>query len=318
MLKRSSLEHEFNSMDRDLTSQLASMPASLEGMNKLIKKQRESALAERKTREMLIADGFMDPEQAKEVMEDDAALVEIGSQRLKQLLTPLDVPKNDRLEPSTRPSRNSPEHYDDDDASSVLSDNNTNANANANGGDEDNHARRKPRRRRKRGKKKKNVARNNHNSPLSSSSCSRLLEPRSDFTLACFDARLSVGLWLALCLALLWPCAPAFSCSAPPSDQGGIDLFCTDQPCWGRNTTANPYLYAAESTRLIRMFGNQPQLLQSPRPPQEPRAHPAGSAAARALFVYLALHNVHQPVESPAEFVALYSAADYNSTNYAR
>ena len=177
VLKRSSLEHEFNSMDRDLTSQLASMPASLEGMNKLIKKQKESALAERKTREMLIADGFMDPEQAKEVMEDDAALVEIGSQRLKQLLTPLDVPRNDRLEPSTHPSRNSPEHYDDDDASPVLSDNNTNAN----GGDEDNHARRKPRRRRKRGKKKKSAARNNHNSPLSSSSSSSSSSAHASF-----------------------------------------------------------------------------------------------------------------------------------------
>ena len=27
---------------------------------------------------------------------------------------------------------------------------------------------------------------------------------------------------------------------------GGIDLYCTDKPCFGQNTTANPYLYAAE------------------------------------------------------------------------
>jgi hypothetical protein len=34
--------------------------------------------------------------------------------------------------------------------------------------------------------------------------------------------------------------------------EGGIDLYCTDGPCFGKNTTANPYLYAAEMTRLIR------------------------------------------------------------------
>jgi hypothetical protein len=89
VLKRSSVENEFNSMDRELNSQLAAMPESIEGMNVLLKKNRQKEIAERQTREMLIADGFMDPEQAKEVLEDDAALVEIGSKRLKQLLTPV-------------------------------------------------------------------------------------------------------------------------------------------------------------------------------------------------------------------------------------
>ena len=37
-----------------------------------------------------------------------------------------------------------------------------------------------------------------------------------------------------------------------------------------------------------------------------------------ALMVFLALHNVHQPVESPMEFVELYPAGDYNTSNYAR
>jgi len=32
-------------------------------------------------------------------------------------------------------------------------------------------------------------------------------------------------------------------------------------------------------------------------------------------MVYLALHNVHQPVESPEEFVALYPAEDYNAVS---
>ena len=54
-------------MDRTLTAQLATMPESIEGMNVLLKKNRQKALAERQTREMLIADGFMDPEQAKEM-----------------------------------------------------------------------------------------------------------------------------------------------------------------------------------------------------------------------------------------------------------
>lgn len=81
--------------------------------------------------------------------------------------------------------------------------------------------------------------------------------------------------------------------------QGGIDLFCTDEPCFGRNTTANPYLYASEMTHLIT-------------------EQASGRTGARALFVYLALHNVHQPVESPQEFVDLYPAQDYNNSNYAR
>ena len=83
--------------------------------------------------------------------------------------------------------------------------------------------------------------------------------------------------------------------------EGGIDLYCTDQPCFGQNTTANPYLYAREATRLIRQQNGLEK-----------------ADLATALMVFLALHNVHQPVESPAEFVNLYPASDYNSSNYAR
>lgn len=31
-----------------------------------------------------------------------------------------------------------------------------------------------------------------------------------------------------------------------------MDLYCTDAPCVGRNTTANPYLYAEEMTSVVR------------------------------------------------------------------
>lgn len=56
--------------------------------------------------------------------------------------------------------------------------------------------------------------------------------------------------------------------------QGGIDLYCTDRPCFGQNTTANPYLYTAEMTRLIRQ--------------QAERMHDESKAAASAaLMVYL-------------------------------
>eukprot|EP00040_Diaphanoeca_grandis_P042901 m.266368 g.266368 ORF g.266368 m.266368 type:complete len:678 (+) comp66964_c0_seq1:198-2231(+) len=94
-----------------------------------------------------------------------------------------------------------------------------------------------------------------------------------------------------------------FSCPAKYSpcgvkcpDQGGIDMYCTDKPCVGQNTTANPYLYASEMTRLIR----------------------TAARSTKPLFVFLALHNVHQPVESPQEFVDIYPASNYNSSNIAR
>jgi leishmanolysin-like peptidase len=64
------------------------------------------------------------------------------------------------------------------------------------------------------------------------------------------------------------------------------------------NTTANPYVYAQEMTRLIQVTAADPD--------------------RKPLFVFLALHNVHQPVESPQEFVDLYPESDYNSSNYAR
>lgn len=92
-------------------------------------------------------------------------------------------------------------------------------------------------------------------------------------------------------------CPASYSpCGVKCPDQGGVDMYCTDGPCLGRNTTANPYVYAEEVTRVVR----------------------AAAATKKPLFLYLALHNVHQPVESPLEFVDMYPAGDYNSTNEAR
>jgi hypothetical protein len=94
-------------------------------------------------------------------------------------------------------------------------------------------------------------------------------------------------------------CPASYSaCGVACPSEGGVDMYCTDRPCIGMNTTANPYLYAREMTRLIRLTAADP--LQKP------------------LFVFLALHNVHQPVESPQEFVDLYPKEDYNSSVYAR
>ena len=93
-LRNSSLENEFQSMDRDLTQQLSFMPDSLQSDAKQRKKNRQKALAERQTRAMLIADGFMSIEEEQEILVDDAALVELGSQRLQQLLAPLPTTNN--------------------------------------------------------------------------------------------------------------------------------------------------------------------------------------------------------------------------------
>ena len=67
-----------------ITEQMA-LPATLEQYDALRKKEKQKQLAEMKTREMLIADGFLDPSVAQQVLHDDAALVELGSQRLQQL-----------------------------------------------------------------------------------------------------------------------------------------------------------------------------------------------------------------------------------------
>ena len=136
-----------------------------------------------------------------------------------------------------------------------------------------------------------------------------------------------------------------FSCPAHYSpcgivcpDQGGVDLYCTDAPCLGRNTTANPFLYAAAITRFIRGHANSSTsaVTTTTTTKATNTTTPTATAATQSeeeeevgarqqqqllpnpIFLYLALHNVHQPVESPPEFVNLYPATDYNTTTHAR
>eukprot|EP00750_Incisomonas_marina_P020911 INCI4111.6.p1 GENE.INCI4111.6~~INCI4111.6.p1 ORF type:complete len:734 (-),score=97.45 INCI4111.6:2429-4630(-) len=94
-------------------------------------------------------------------------------------------------------------------------------------------------------------------------------------------------------------CPASYSpCGVVCPDQGGVDLYCTDKPCIDQNTTANPFLYANEITNAVRAAA----------------ADPSGSPR----FAFLALHNCHQPVEAPPEFVNLYPSFNYNDTTYAR
>ena len=105
-------------------------------------------------------------------------------------------------------------------------------------------------------------------------------------------------------------CPASFSpCGETCPTEGGVDLYCTDRPCFDANTTANPYLYAQEMTRIVHSLVSKTSSAPAPAP---------APAQTMPLFVFLAVHNVHQPVEAPEEFVELYSGSDYNSSNYAR
>ena len=44
----------------------------------------------------------------------------------------------------------------------------------------------------------------------------------------------------------------------------------------------------------------------------------AHDATRAPMFMYLALHNVHQPVEAPEALVSLYPAASYNASTEPR
>lgn len=103
-----------------------------------------------------------------------------------------------------------------------------------------------------------------------------------------------------------WATAP-FACPAHYSpcgvtcpEEGGVDMYCTDAPCLGRNTTANVYLYTAEVARIVRAAAAEPPASRRPR------------------FAFIALHDVHQPVEAPTALVELYPAAAYNDSTQAR
>ena len=90
LLRRSSLESSYESEELSLNKALSSLPSNLEQYDALRKREKQVKLAEMKTREMLIADGFLDPSMSEKVLQDDAALVELGSQRLHQILNGTD------------------------------------------------------------------------------------------------------------------------------------------------------------------------------------------------------------------------------------
>lgn len=78
-----------------------------------------------------------------------------------------------------------------------------------------------------------------------------------------------------------------------------MDLYRDDHPAVGENgTLPNPLLYAQEFSRVVKAAVAAPN--------------------APPLFVYLALHDVHQPVEAPMQFVSLYNESDYNQSIEAR
>ena len=77
--------------------------------------------------------------------------------------------------------------------------------------------------------------------------------------------------------------------------QGGVDLFNNAAPALGQNGTYNSYTFAATAQSFL-----------TEHDPNSP------------FFMYLALHNVHQPVEAPPDFVNRYPASDYNSSTISR
>ena len=97
-----------------------------------------------------------------------------------------------------------------------------------------------------------------------------------------------------------FPCPASYDpCHVTCPDGGGVDLYRDDHPAVGENgTLPNPLLYAKEVARVI--------------------AAAKAAPGSPPFFLYLALHDVHQPVESPMQFVELYPASDYNSTTIAR
>ena len=95
LLARSGAEARLNREERATDAALSQLPGTLEQYDAQRKKERQQRIAEMKTRKLLVADGFLDPATAQEVLHDDEALVEIGSQRLQQLLAPM--PEHEEL-----------------------------------------------------------------------------------------------------------------------------------------------------------------------------------------------------------------------------
>jgi leishmanolysin-like peptidase len=96
------------------------------------------------------------------------------------------------------------------------------------------------------------------------------------------------------------------ACNLTCPQEGGIDLFRDNRPAYGENGTYTAYLWAKEAVRVIE--DNAACNRKSPN----------NNYDYRPMFMYLALHNVHQPVEAPPEFLEHYPASDYNATTIPR
>ncbi|KAG7344238.1 sulfatase [Nitzschia inconspicua] len=95
-------------------------------------------------------------------------------------------------------------------------------------------------------------------------------------------------------------------CNLTCPQEGGIDLFRDNRPAIGENGTYTAYLWSKEAVRVIEGNANRNSKAIRNNHPIQP------------LFLYLALHNVHQPVEAPPEFLEQYPASDYNETTIPR
>jgi arylsulfatase B len=96
-------------------------------------------------------------------------------------------------------------------------------------------------------------------------------------------------------------------CNLTCPQEGGIDLFRNNRPAYGENGTYTAYLWSQEAVRVIEQNAARNTLAA------KRNGHPV-----QPMFMYLALHNVHQPVEAPPEFLQHYPADDYNATTIPR
>ena len=67
-----------------------------------------------------------------------------------------------------------------------------------------------------------------------------------------------------------------------------VDLWRDHGPAFGENGTFSGYLYSAEAERVIE---------------RHVAAHPEGTSDSKPLFMYLAWHLVHSPLEVPAQYL---------------
>jgi len=74
--------------------------------------------------------------------------------------------------------------------------------------------------------------------------------------------------------------------SSCPRD-GGVDLYRTDGPALGLNGTWNGEIFASEAVRAIH-----------------------SADISRPIYLYAALHDVHQPVEAPLSWIEKVGALD--------